>query len=1133
MTLSRFWKVSRFRYLGITAGVIFTAITATIVSAQTTRTWNGTVNFDWFNATNWLPNGVPAPNDIVNFTNGTIDLTAPVTISNQFYWSGGILSGTNAMTIASNAVMIINTTVSLLLENPLTNAGTVIWSNNAGSLTVPNNSAAGYFGLIANQPGALFDIQCDQSLYNNAGTTAYFYNSGALRKSAGTGTTSFEIPLVNSGSVTDLEGTLNFESGGMLTGAFNAASGATVNFYSGSFTNSAPVPISGAGTVQLDGANLYLLANTISNFPLMAGTVYPGPSFQGGTITNLTIAGATLGGTNTVTGTFNCSNGMIAGGPLTIAPTGVLNINGNNSLVLENPLTNAGIVNWTNTGTLVVPNNGANYFGLIENLSGASFDIECDESLYNDAGSTAYFYNSGTLRKSASTGSTSFQIPLFNPGSVTVLEGTLNFEGGGTLTGSFSAGGGTTIDFSEGNLTNSGPVSINGPGAIQLEGANLFLLTDTITNFPLTSGTVYLGPLFQGGTITNLTIAGATLAGTNTVTGTFNWDTGTISGGPMTIASDGIMNINATNAVILESPLTNFGMVIWTNSTGASGSLVVPNGAGIYFGLIANMAGGLFDIQCDESIYNDAGTTAFFENAGMLRKSALTGVTSFDLPLLNSGSVTDLEGTLSFGSGGTLAGTFTAAAPGTIELSGGNFTNSDPVEINGPGTIQLTANGDLWLLNNVISNLLLTAGTVNLGPAFEGGTITNLTIAGATLAGTNTVTGTFNWDTGTISGGPITIASNGVMNIDGTNALYLESPLTNFGTVAWTNSTGVFGGSLDVLNGAGSYFGLIENMAGGLFDMQCDESIFNNAGGPAYLYNSGTLQKSALTGTTGISIPVTNSGTISSLSGNIDFSDGLTPVGGTLLFGLSGPSDYGTMEISGAATLAGGVGVLWLNGFVPANGNSFMLLTYSSFTGVFTNFTSPPGALWITNYGPTSFTALVSSINQLAFTSEPVGGKLTNTILVPVVVQVEDPSSNAVPVSGVPIAMSLNSGSGIINGTLVQNTDSSGRATFGNLSFNVAGTKTLRAASSGLTSAISVPFQILPLIGLQLTNTGALIQLNGSNTFGPVTIYASTNLANPLAWTPIYTNAATNGSIQFLDSVATNYPARFYRFTGP
>ena len=60
-----------------------------VVSAQTNRTWTGSMNMDWFNPGNWSPAGVPASNDIVNLTNGTIVLTAPaVTIERPVQLDG-------------------------------------------------------------------------------------------------------------------------------------------------------------------------------------------------------------------------------------------------------------------------------------------------------------------------------------------------------------------------------------------------------------------------------------------------------------------------------------------------------------------------------------------------------------------------------------------------------------------------------------------------------------------------------------------------------------------------------------------------------------------------------------------------------------------------------------------------------------------------------------------------------------------------------------------------------------------------------------------------------------------------------------------------------------------------------------
>ncbi|HEV2327686.1 MAG TPA: hypothetical protein VGY56_02730 [Verrucomicrobiae bacterium] len=872
--------------------------------AQINRTWIGTVNEDWYNPTNWTPNGVPATNDIVNFTNinGTIDLSAPVVIANQFNWLGGTLNS-NALTIESNAVLNINGTSTMYLNCALTNAGTVNWTNNLCTLDVENGFGS-YFGLIVNLPGALFNIENDVSMYDTiAANGAYFLNEGALQKSAGTGITYIYISLVNSGSVT-------------------------------------------------------------------------------------------------------------------------------------------------------------------------------------------------------------------------ALQGTFNFYGSGLLAGTFTAGAGTAIDFGaggNGNFTNSVPVSINGPGTVQLTGGTLTLLKDVIPNLGLTGGTVDLGPAFQGGTITNLTIDGATLTGTNIVTGAFNWDNGTISGGPLTIAKNAVLNINGNTTLLLQSPLTNAGTVNFAGT----GGLDIQYG-GSTSGLVVNATGALWNIENDQSIYNNISPGAYFQNAGILEKSADTGITSIYIPVINSGSVTALQGTLDFYGGGPLAATFTANIGAAINFAGGGFTNSVPVTINGPGTVQLEG-GTLTLLTDTITNLPLTAGTVNLGPAFQGGAITNLTINGATLAGTNTVTGTFNWNNGTIAG-PLTIATNGVLDIAGSTTLTLESPLTNAGTVNFAGT-----GSLNVQYG-GSTSGLVVNVTGALWNIENNQSIFDNAIPGAYFQNAGTLEKSASTGTAYIYIPTTNSGAVTALKGNLTFEGAFTPIGGEMLFGLSSATSFGTVSISGNGTLGGTVGVLYENGIVPASGNSFTVLTYGSFSGTFTNTSLPAGPIWVTNYTPTSFTISVSSLNKLAFTTQPVGNVLTNVTLAPVVVQVEDPSNNFVAVSGTPITLALNSGVGTLNGTLTQNTDATGKAIFANLSVTTAGTKTLRATTPLLTQAVSVPFQILLLLGLQVSHSGFLIQLNGNNDLNPLSIYASTNL---FTWTLIYTNGPTNGQIQILDSAATNYPARFYHLIIP
>ncbi len=62
--------------------------------------------------------------------------------------------------------------------------------------------------------------------------------------------------------------------------------------------------------------------------------------------------------------------------------------------------------------------------------------------------------------------------------------------------------------------------------------------------------------------------------------------------------------------------------------------------------------------------------------------------------------------------------------------------------------------------------------------------------------------------------------------------------------------------------------------------------------------------------------------------------------------------------------------------------------------------------------------------------------------------------------------------------------------------------------------------------GVQMTSGGFRLTLTGLAGHGPIIIYRSVDLTS---WDAIYTNPPTVGSLQFLDSAATNAPAQFYR----
>ena len=122
-----------------------------------------------------------------------------------------------------------------------------------------------------------------------------------------------------------------------------------------------------SGTIA-SSRTMTLFGSAITNLQISGGVVALDPSFQGGTITNLTLNAADLEGTNAVSGELmltNCTvSGMLtvlSGGvfnwygetlaqnaSLTVAAGGVLNLESNpySDFYLYGPLTNQGTVNW-------------------------------------------------------------------------------------------------------------------------------------------------------------------------------------------------------------------------------------------------------------------------------------------------------------------------------------------------------------------------------------------------------------------------------------------------------------------------------------------------------------------------------------------------------------------------------------------------------------------------------------------------------------------------------------------------------------------------------------------------------------------------------------------------------------------
>ena len=885
--------------------------------------------------------------------------------------NGGGLASVSPLTVAPGGVLNFNGAAASIYS-PLTNSGTINWSG-LGITVYNNNSPTVYSGTIQNQPGGLFNMQNDQAVSSAQYGFETFRNAGTVRKSAGVGASSFNLPFTNTGTVDAETGTIQFAAGGTLGGTYNTASGGLIQFNTGSFAQTGPVTVTGAGVCRQNGAT-FTLNDRIAGFLLFAGNVALTPTFEtNGTIQNLQLDGAFLMGTNVVTGTLGLNGGGLASAsPLTVATNGVLNFNGA-AVAIYSPLTNSGVINWSGLSVTIYNNNSPTvYTGIIKNQTNGIFNLLSDQTLSSAQYGFESFVNAGTMRKTAGLGLSSISVPFTNTGTIDAQSGTIQFAAGGTLGGTYNTASGAIIQFTGGSFAQTGPVTVTGAGVCRQNGA-MVTLNDRIAGLLLFAGNVALTPTFEtNGTIQNLQLDGAFLLGTNVVTGTLGFNGGGLaSASPLTVATNGVLNFNGA-AVAIYSPLTNSGVINWS---GLGVTIYNNNSPAVYTGIIKNQTNGIFNLLSDQTLGSAQYGFESFVNAGTMRKTAGLGLSSISVASTNTGTVDAQSGTIQFAAGGTLGGTNNTASGAIIQFTGGNFLQGGPVTVTGTGLCR--QNGANVTLNDRIPGFLLFAGNVALTPTFEtNGTIQNLQLDGAFLVGTNVVTGTLGFNGGGLgSASPLTVAASGVLNFNGAAAA-IYSPLTNSGTINWSGLTITIYNN----NTLAAYTGVINNLASGVFNIESDQGLSSAQYGFESILNSGTVRKTAGLGTTTCGVPFTNTGTLDVQSGILRFNASYTQSGGTMNFGITSLAYFGQIAFNSNALLTGGVSVNFNSGYSPSAGDSFVLVTYPSHTGLFTSQALPPAAQWQTNYSATTFSVTVLSVNTGAgsVTLPPISNRTIN-----------------------------------------------------------------------------------------------------------------------------------------------------------
>jgi hypothetical protein len=402
------------------------------------------------------------------------------------------------------------------------------------------------------------------------------------------------------------------------------------------------------------------------------------------------------------------------------------------------------------------------------------------------------------------------------------------------------------------------------------------------------------------------------------------------NGGSIGGGNYGVRNSGSATISVLSNSGTITGSLIGLDNIGTS-----------QIGLLDNTIGGLISSAgvsaSGDGIYNGSGSTiGTVGNQGTIRGTGTSGN-----GIANYGSI----GLLSNATGAAIAGGASQGGGIVNQATIGILTNSGSISGGATGAYS-SSTGTIGTLSN---SGHISGGTVGVQNVGQLGTLANTatgSISGGATGVRNIGTiGTLS-NTGSIAGPGIrgvanvgsigTLGNSGAINGDDTAIYNLGTigALTNSGTISGpkaivssgsigpiTNSGAIFGNitisnqNVTIYGGTGSTFG---TLAGGVIDIVSGNLMFgggNNRLQDNIIVNGGN-------GTVTNADPLVLTGPQTITGSYVQTS------AGTLQIDIAGTSaaDYGSLSISGGATLDGGLALDLLNGFTLSSGESFDIL---------------------------------------------------------------------------------------------------------------------------------------------------------------------------------------------------------------
>ena len=626
--------------------------------------------------------------------------------------------------------------------------------------------------------------------------------------------------------------------------------------------------------------------------------------------------------------------------------------------------------------------------GEINIFPGQTLDVVADLGY-----SSAVVNNRGTIRKSSGCCSI-LGFVVNNQGVIEVANGTLSLQGGGTSSGMFKENGGV-LRFTGGMTTLTNGTTFT-TAAVRMDLGSTLNIASDLTIEPL------------------LELAG-TLIGTGnaTLNGGLKLIAGTLEGPGRTIlppqASFAIMG---GGYLYRDVDLYGAGSLTGSNPTGGVGFAGGGKGAALTI-----FPGATFEVALDQWFYwNGTGARGVLNNRGTFRKMA-GGPAEFQWVLNNSGLFQLNSGSLAIKGGGTSTGTFELQDGTFMNYESGVYSVSNGASYSTVGSAFLRAsNGTFRVDSDLILNAnfeVMGTGTLN---ALSNITFYNTFKLGGsgTFDGPGNITfnNTFNWSGGTMKGTGRTIIAPGARiailgntfskNLRRHLDLHGNGSISGAGSLLGSNAvnftilpTGVF----DLLDnptlgtqGSGAVptlvnQGLLRKPDGtgtanigfnvvnsGIVDSQTGTISFPRSyiqTGGSTLLSGGNLagnlldlRAGQLTGAGNIAANILSAADVFpgaplnflTVSGSVPKDFTSTPAGkmNLDLGGTVPGTGYDQVQVSGSANLAGTLNVAFLNGFVPALGSEFVVMTYSAHSGSFSGIAAPANTYFLPIYSPTN-----------------------------------------------------------------------------------------------------------------------------------------------------------------------------------